>query len=51
MTKKLDKEYILEIIKNYPKIKSGRKNYRDHELRINKIKKLILIFKKKIVKN
>ena len=31
-----NQNYIYEIINNYPKIKSGRKNYYDHYIRILK---------------
>ena len=43
-----EKEYILEIIKKYPNIKSGRKNYRNHEIRIEKTIKLIMKYKKNL---
>ena len=44
-------EYIKYIIKKFPGIKSGRKNYYDHERRINKNLILIKKFFNKIKKS
>tara|TARA_Y100000590_G_scaffold337530_1_gene384521 strand:- start:147 stop:314 length:168 start_codon:yes stop_codon:yes gene_type:complete len=40
------KEYIQEILKLFPKVSSGRKNYSDHQKRIDEIFKQINIYKK-----
>ena len=36
-----DREYIKQIIKRFPKVSSGRKNYSEHQKRIDEIFKLI----------
>ena len=41
-----DREYIKQIIKQFPKVSSGRKNYSDHQKRIDEILKQINIYKK-----
>lgn len=41
-----DREYIKQIIKRFPKVSSGRKNYSDHQKRIDEILKQINIYKK-----
>ena len=41
-----EKEYIKEILKLFPKISSGRKNYSGHQKRIDEIFKQINIYKK-----
>ena len=46
--KKLYKDYLFEILKKNPSIKSGRKNYSEHEKRIEKTIKLIKDFKNKV---
>ena len=46
MKKKLPK-YLLEIIKKYPLILSGRKNFSEHHIRIIKTEKLISKYKAK----
>ena len=35
------RDYINEILKLFPKVSSGRKNYSDHQKRIDEIFKLI----------
>ena len=42
------REYINEILKLFPKVSSGRKNYSDHQKRIDEIFKLINKYKKKM---
>ena len=39
------REYINEILKLFPNVSSGRKNYSDHQKRIDKIFKLINKYK------
>ena len=39
-----EKEYIREILKLFPKISSGRKNYSGHQKRIDEIFKQINIY-------
>tara|TARA_Y100001970_G_C14164271_1_gene820350 strand:- start:469 stop:618 length:150 start_codon:yes stop_codon:yes gene_type:complete len=45
--KKIQKNYIYELIKKYPKITSGRKNILGYEKRISKTLKLIKDYLKK----
>tara|TARA_Y100000741_G_C18030994_1_gene468283 strand:- start:376 stop:537 length:162 start_codon:yes stop_codon:yes gene_type:complete len=40
------REYIGEILKLFPQVASGRKNYSDQQKRIDEIFKLINIYKK-----
>tara|TARA_Y100000741_G_C17803756_1_gene375179 strand:- start:106 stop:273 length:168 start_codon:yes stop_codon:yes gene_type:complete len=40
------KEYIKEILKVFPKVSSGRKNYHAHQKRIDEIFEQINIYKK-----
>ena len=42
-----EKEYIKEILKLFPKVSSGRKNYSSHQKRIDEIFKQINVYKKK----
>ena len=49
--KNLVPKYLKTIIKYYPKITSGRKNYADHHNRIIKIIKIIKKYKKKLNKS
>ena len=41
-----DRDYIKEILKLFPNVSSGRKNYSDHQKRIDEIFKQINIYKK-----
>jgi len=41
------KNYLIEILKKHPKIKSGRKNFEAMDLRIRKTKKIITKYFKK----
>ena len=41
-----EKEYIKEILKLFPKVSSGRKNYSSHQKRIDEVFKQINIYKK-----
>ena len=43
-----NQKYLYKIIKEYPKIKSGRKNYYDHYIRVLKNILLINYFEKNI---
>ena len=43
-----DQKYLYKIIEEYPKIKSGRKNYRDHYIRVLKNILLTNFFEKNI---
>ena len=43
-----DQKYLYEIIREYPKIKSGRKNYYDHYIRVLKNILLTNFFEKNI---
>ena len=43
-----DQKYLYKIIKEYPKIKSGRKNYYDHYIRVLKNILLTSFFEKNI---
>ena len=42
--------YLIDIINQYPNLSSGRKNYNDHEIRINNILELIKKFKQSLNK-
>ena len=42
--------YLVDIINQYPHLSSGRKNYNDHEIRIDNILKLIRKFKRSLNK-
>ena len=44
--KKSKNSYLKALIKKYPNISSGRKNYSDHQKRIDEILKQINIYKK-----
>ena len=43
-----DQKYLYKIIEEYPKIKSGRKNYHDHYIRVLKNILLTNFFEKNI---
>ena len=42
-----ERDYIKKILELFPKISSGRKNYSDHQKRIDEVLKQINIYKKK----
>ena len=47
---KKSSNYLIKIIKEYPHITGGRKNYEDQSKRIENVYKLIKKYKKKVKK-